>query len=609
MLNVRYLDEYQKNAVFSQNNNSLIVAAPGSGKTTVIINRAIYLIEEKDISSNNIVVITFTKNAAENMKKRYCMISNNKAMPFFGTFHSLFYNILKKHYGEIKIIDVNEAYRIINNVLMKYTESINEEKCKKVMNYMSLIKNCNFNVENENIEIDRQILNDCILTYEVYKKEKNLLDFDDLQIQCRDLFKCDLKILNYYRNVFKYMLIDEFQDSDNIQLEILQMLNKNNSIFAVGDEDQCIYKFRGSKPECMVNFEDYFKEGKKYYLSINYRCPRNIVSMSKKLISNNLNRNIKEIKAFNKHTYNVRIINTCNEIEQADGIYKEINELIVKGNYQLSEFAILYRTNIESRILIDNFLKNKISFNLLDKKYNFYDHFICKDILSYLKLSIDNSDTSSFIRIINKPFRYINKIYIEKLRKKIIKENCFESLENIDSLPLFQIKNIRKLNKRINKINVIPTKDIIEYILNTLNYKDYLQEYCIKYKIDKSELEVILLELNNSLSEYNNILKFIQHINELEIEMKNQKNKSEGILISTIHGVKGMEFKNVFIINCNEDNIPHISNTENNLEEERRLFYVGITRTIHNLWICYPNIIRGKHKSKSRFLDEIIPFI
>ncbi|MFD3156390.1 ATP-dependent helicase [Haloimpatiens sp. FM7330] len=605
------LDKYQSEAVYTNNRNSLVVAAPGSGKTTVIINRVFHLIKDKNISYKNIIVITFTKAAALSMKRRYkSMITNNKNInysyiPFFGTFHGLFYKILKNHHNNINIIDSNVTYRIITNVLRNYLDEVSEEKVREVINTISLFKTSTESMIEFEPNIDKDIFKHCYEIYEGYKKEKYLLDFDDLQIKCKELFLKNSKILNGYRKLFKYILVDEFQDCDSIQIDMLKLLNENNSIFAVGDEDQCIYGFRGAKPECMVDFDKNFKEGKKIYLRMNYRNPSNIVHLSSNLIKNNKLRNDKEIEPHKQKTTKINILNNFDENMQAEKISLTIQKLKSVSGYKYNNNAILYRTNIESRSLIDEFIRKKIPFRLLDKKYNFFEHFICRDIIAYLKLSIDASDKESFLKIINKPFRYISKVNIEKIRNNVIKEDCFEKLKSLENIPVFMIKNIDRLQKDINYLNKISLQSAIGYILMNIGYHDYLKEYSKKFKIQISELEDIVEEFKESCTEYNNIIPFLVHVEEVKKSINNNKKDNDDcIILSTIHGVKGMEFKNIFIVNCNEGIIPHENSLENNIEEERRLFYVAITRTIDNIWFSYSNTVKGKAKKLSRFIRE-----
>ena len=600
----RNLDKFQVEAVTSSKKNILVVAAPGSGKTTVIINRVFYLIKEKNVNPDNIIVITFTKAAALNMKSRFLSLAGGSKAPFFGTLHALFYKILRRAYGEINIIEAYDSFKIINSTLVKYLDEVNEDKVKEILNNISIFKSSFIKIEDFTPSMDKDIFKECYKNYEEYKASKGLLDFDDLQIKCKLLFEKEPMLLQRYKRLFKYILVDEFQDCDGLQIELLKALTEDNSLFAVGDEDQCIYSFRGSKPECMVNFFQHFKEGNKIYLSYNYRSAENIVELSKKIIINNKIRNSKDIISFRKDNKTILWKSAYNEGQQAE----EIIDIIIKQNSEEIHYkdnALLYRTNMESRSLIDGFIRKKIPFVILDKEYNFYEHFICKDLISYLKLSIDPFDRESFIRIINKPFRYISRSNLDIIKEYKYKEDCFYIFKNYCEAADFQMKVMDKLKSTIQSLNKMSLRSAIDYIIMDLGYIDYLREYCNKFKLNIEELEEIMEEFKNSADGYNNIISFLAHIDVYKEEVSKNKSTSnrEGVILSTIHGVKGMEFKNVYVINCNEDNIPHINSMEN-IEEERRLFYVAVTRAIDNLYLFSTRSIRGKMKEKSRFIEE-----
>lgn len=595
------LDNYQQNAVYTKYKNALIVAAPGSGKTTVIINRVNHLIEDRKVKVGNIIVITFTRAAAENMKTRYKNTFNKDIAPFFGTFHGLFYKILLREGHEINIINDNKCSNIVKGILGKYFDDVNEDKVKEVVNNISGFKTSGMNIEEFKSSISKDIFIECFNAYENYKKRENLWDFDDLSLNAIQLLKINKPILMKYKSIFKYVLVDEFQDCDELQIEFLRLINGENELFAVGDEDQCIYSFRGSKPQYMVNFCETFKESKKLYLSINYRSSKNIVSSSKKIILNNENRNIKKIEEFHNKDGIIRYLTPYNEFMQGE----EIANII--GNFkegQYTDNAILYRTNMEARSLIDTFTRRKIPFILLDKGYNFFNHFISRDIISYLKLAIDIKNKELFLSVINKPFRYISKSNISYVNTYKEDIDPFQILINKEDTPPFQCKKLDELRKEILYLNKISLGSAIQYIISSLGYIDYLREYASKYGQNFEELEDMLEEFKGAAEGFKTITEFLVHVQNVEEEIEKSKGDKNGVILSTIHGVKGMEFKNVFIINCDEETIPHKSSIDENLEEERRLFYVAVTRAIHNLYIFSPKTIRGKFYEPSRFIAE-----
>ena len=379
-----YLDKYQKEAVYIKEKNVLVVAAPGSGKTTVIINRVNYLVNELKVRLGNIIIITFTRAAADNMRNRYKNVFNKEIAPFFGTFHGLFYKILLREGFNISIISGGVSHRIIKSVLSKYSDEVSEDKIKEALNNISFFKTSLKAIEEFKPTMAKDIFIECLQKYEEYKSKNGLWDFDDLSVKVISLLRDNPNILLKYRELFKYILVDEFQDCDELQIQFLKMINQENSLFAVGDEDQCIYSFRGSKPEYMVRFDEIFPKAKKIYLSINYRSNENIVEVSKEVIKNNKSRNDKVINSYKDSIGVIKFTRPYDEKIQGD----EIAGIIEKSIDDLSDNAVLYRTNMEARSMIDTFTRIRIPFVLLDKGYNFFEHFICKDILSYLKLSI-----------------------------------------------------------------------------------------------------------------------------------------------------------------------------------------------------------------------------
>lgn len=430
------LDEFQQEAVYIKDRNVLVVAAPGSGKTTVIINRVNYLVNNLKIKIGNIIVITFTRAAADNMRTRYKKIFDCEKAPFFGTFHGLFYKILLREGYKIDIIDGGIAYRIIKNVLSKYLDDVNDDKIKEVLNNISYFKTSLKELDEYKPTLSKEIFEDCFSHYEEYKDKNNLWDFDDLAITVFKLFRDNEVILKKYKMLFKYVLVDEFQDCDDLQISFLKLINDGNELFAVGDEHQCIYSFRGSKPEYMVSFNEDFKDARKVYLSINYRSKLNIVDISKKVIKYNLKRNKKKINSFKENRGVIRYSKPYDETAQGE----EIASIIEKSIDAVDENAILYRTNMEARSLIDTFTRKRIPFVLLDKGYNFFDHFICKDILSYLRLAININDKGSFINIINKPFRYISKATIAYVKTSNEYKNSFDLIIDKKDTPPYQAK-------------------------------------------------------------------------------------------------------------------------------------------------------------------------
>ena len=601
LMQSKNLDDIQKKIVKMSNKNILVVACPGAGKTTVIVNRVNYIIEARKAAIGNIIVLTFTRAAAENMKSRYKEKFNKNIAPFFGTFHGLFYKILLREGYKVDIIEGKKSHGIIKSILAKYFDEVSDEKVRDVLNNISMFKT----TINDDIEfkpsVSEEIFKQCFQGYEEYKNREQLWDFDDLSVGILKLLMEKPEILNKYRKIFKNVLVDEFQDCDDIQIRFLKLINEGNELFAVGDEDQCIYSFRGSKPQYMVKFKENFNGGEKVYLSKNYRSKKNIVEVSKKVILNNTTRNNKKIIANSNEDGVVRFFRPFNEYNQGDEIAKIIK---VDRIDAFKNNAILYRTNMEVRSIIDSLSRNKIPFRLLDKGYNFFQHFICKDILNYLRLSMDIYDREAFLSIINKPFRYISKNNITYIRKYLTEKDPFQILiEKKDTAP-FQGKKLEELKKDIQYLNKMSLGSAIQFVVSSMGYIDYVKEYASKYNQQFDDLEDIIEEFKCAAEGYRTIPEFLKHVKNVEEEIEKSSMVSDGVILSTIHGVKGMEFKNVFIINVVEETIPHKSSMEEGIEEERRLFYVAMTRAIQNLYIFAPKSIRGKFSDSSRFIKE-----
>lgn len=592
------LDKFQSMAVKAKGKSTLIVAPPGSGKTTVILGKINDLIYNEKVSHKNIIVITFTKAAAKSMENRYRESYSNENVPFFGTFHGLFYRILIRMYKNISIISSNAAFFIIKRQLENFSEDINENKVKEILNLISLKKS---NIELDFSNTSEDIFNRCYKAYEDYKTKNNLLDFNDLQNIAYDILSKNKNILDYYKRQFKYILVDEFQDCDITQINFLKLMNTN--IFCVGDEDQCIYSFRGSTPVYMVNFNDEFIGGKKVYLKYNYRSAKSIVDLSKSVITKNKERNHKEVINYKEHLGNTKFFRVNNEKEQGRAIVNTIINNKDKNSFK--DNVVLYRTNMESRAIIDSFIRSRIPFKVLDSEYNFYNHSICKDLLSYLKLSIDICDKEAFFNIANKPFRYISKNHIQKALNSTEHRDVFDLLiENCDIHP-FQVKNLENIKKDIKALNKKTPEKAVISILSDLEYRDYIKSYCHRYKQDEEEVLNIIDEFKEATLEFKTIIEFLNHVSSVEKTLKvNSKEHIDSVMLSTIHGVKGMEFKNVFMINAVDDYIPHKSS--NNLEEERRIFYVGITRAIENLYIYSPKFINKTSKNITSFMDGLL---
>ncbi|CEP45464.1 ATP-dependent helicase [Paraclostridium sordellii] len=620
MIHINKLNENQKNAVLHINGPCMVLAGPGSGKTRVITYRILNLVLNNNINPKNILAISFTKASSMEMKNRALSLSNDRRLNSvnYGTFHSVFFRILRffEKYELDCILDEKNKKFAIKGILknLNIENAEDEDTILGVINEISYVKNELM----DKIDFDSEILTSdefCRVynMYEEYKESIKKIDFDDMLIKTYNLLKQNKQILDRVRSVYRYILVDEFQDINKVQFEVIKLIaSPNNNIFVVGDEDQSIYGFRGSRPDFLLEFEDYFKGSKKYVLDINYRSKKDITDIANKLIQNNENRYEKSIKCDREHKGIVKYINTEDAEEEAKFIAKDILSKCEDNCTNYDDFAVIYRTNIQSRALVDAFMDMHIPFVVRDSIVTIYDHWVARDLLAYLRLGIDTTLNEDWIRIINKPFRYISKDSIKLASED---RDFIGALINKANLHPKQVKTLNDLEIDLSYLKTLSPKNAISYIRTSLDYDRYVLDYCSNRKIKPTGLIEILNELESSSTHFKTINEYLEHIEKVKseiIESRNNKN-SEGVIFTTMHSAKGLEFPYVYIIGANEGTIPHEKSYDieddkkrkEAIEEERRLLYVGITRAQDELYISSPKNKYGRKVFQSRFIDEI----
>lgn len=620
MIHINKLNENQKDAVLHINGPCMVLAGPGSGKTRVITYRILNLVLNNNINPKNILAISFTKASSMEMKNRALSLSNDRRLNSvnYGTFHSVFFRILRffEKYELDCILDEKNKKFAIKGILknLNVENAEDEDTILGVINEISYVKNELM----DKIDFDSEILTRdefCRVynMYEEYKESIKKIDFDDMLIKTYNLLKQNKQILDRVRSVYRYILVDEFQDINKVQFEVIKLIaSPNNNIFVVGDEDQSIYGFRGSRPDFLLEFEDYFKGSKKYVLDINYRSKKDITDIANKLIQNNENRYEKSIKCDREHKGIVKYINTEDAEEEAKFIAKDILSKCEDNCTNYDDFAVIYRTNIQSRALVDAFMDMHIPFVVRDSIVTIYDHWVARDLLAYLRLGIDTTLSEDWIRIINKPFRYISKDSIKLASED---RDFIGALINKANLHPKQVKTLNDLEIDLSYLKTLSPKNAISYIRTSLDYDRYVLDYCSNRKIKPTGLIEILNELESSSTHFKTINEYLEHIEKVKseiVESRNNKN-SEGVIFTTMHSAKGLEFPYVYIIGANEGTIPHEKSYDieddkkrkEAIEEERRLLYVGITRAQDELYISSPKNKYGRKVFQSRFIDEI----
>lgn len=594
----------------------LVAAGPGSGKTSVITARTAYLIQHASLESSNILVITFTRAAANEMKLRFAKLPGvnreqlNKAD--FGTFHSTFYKIINTYYGRrLPVLETAKIFSIIKKILRSCNEPYDDDTIEKAIEEISSARTMYKNVD----DFKSQIMTPSrfMYIYSSYEKQKKLtkcIDFDDMMIMCKKILESEPSVLQLYRKKYKYFLIDEFQDTNKMQMDIIEMLcHPLNNICVVGDDDQSIYGFRGAIPNCMKIFEKQYSPCKAVILDTNYRSGSEIIDLSSRVISNNSERKEKNLKSSRGCGSMPVLLTPADENDESSLIAKTILELQKKG-YSFSDMAVLYRTNIQSRAIIDELIIKKIPFSIKDNVTNFFSHWISSDLTCYLKLSLDSSDFPSLIQIINRPVRYITKESISMAANNL----CSGKMDILSSfkksgLKDFQMQRLYELFKNLSSIKHMSPSAAVNFIRKSAGYDDYIRNYCSSSGIEYGEMFDILDEYEMSASSFNTITMFLNHINVVSSQIescRNRKGINDGVTLSTIHGAKGLEFSCVFVCGVIEGLLPHKKSlqTGQDLDEERRIFYVAITRAKDMLYILAPKRYHGKRCEESRFFRE-----
>lgn len=603
------LSKAQKNAVIHKDGPMMVLAGPGSGKTLVITKRIQYLIGHYHIPPQKILVVTFTRAAAVEMKERFWRLAGETLPVSFGTFHSVFFTILKHayHYRADNILPETKKYDFLREILYDRHFEVEDEGdfLRSLIGEISLVKGQMLELSYYHSaccgdEVFREI-------YECYEEklhQNRWIDFDDILVYTYELLKEREDIRAAWQQKFAYILIDEFQDINRIQYEIVKMLaGDTQNLFVVGDDDQSIYRFRGAKPEIMLGFSKDFPKAEQVILNTNYRSGEPIVETAERIISGNQKRFEKQMRSQKGKYGSVEIKRFETQREENRYIVHVIREEIEKKT-DLSQIAILCRTNQGPRQLVGALMAYNIPFYMQDVVPNLFEHWIARNMIDYMKLALGDRRRSTFLRVMNRPKRYIGTEYLTQ------SEVSFEDLlEKVKDKPwLYEYVENMKEDLRILK-SMTPMMAII-YIRKTIGYNAYLSEYARFRRIREEEFTQVLEEVQESARGFDTYEEWFDYIRDYTQELKQQskKNREEknGIVISTMHGAKGLEFDRVFLPDVNEEVIPHKKSIkEEDIEEERRLFYVAATRAKKYLHIFSTKSLYNKESVSSRFITEI----
>lgn len=597
-------------AVRHQDGPLMVLAGPGSGKTTVVTRRIQYMVQEYGISASSILVITFTRAAAAEMKERFLrLMKEEHTTVSFGTFHAVFFNILKLAYGFTagNILREEVRYRYLKEAVDRLRLELEDESefLSGISAEISLVKNERISLEhyfskNCSEEIFRMIYTE----YEEKKQLARLVDFDDMLLYTWELLTRRPDILSAWQQKFRYILVDEFQDINQLQYDILKLLAApENNLFIVGDDDQSIYRFRGAKPEIMLNFQKDYPEAGQVVLNDNFRSTGQIVEAAVRVIGCNRMRFPKEIKARGGNGSPVRVLEFPDQQQECIYILKELQRYREQGK-AWSDTAVIYRTNTQPRILLQKLTEFNIPFRVRDQMPNLFEHWIARNIFCYIRLAMGSRQRKHLLPILNRPKRYLNR---ECLDDEII------SWEHM--LAYYQDKGyvcdrIEKLQYDLKMLARMGPFAAVSYIRHVIGYDDYLREYAQFRRMKEEELFDVMGELEESARSCRTCEEWFEYVDKYKEEMEDMRRRQQevkdGVQLTTMHSSKGLEYEQVFILDAAEGITPYKKAVlDADLEEERRMFYVAMTRAKKELTICYSKK-QGSHElAPSRFLKEL----
>jgi len=632
------LNEQQEKAVAHVTGPALILAGPGSGKTTVITARAAYLILEAGVKPQNILTLTFNKAAQLEMERRFNKLygSSIEGKVHFATLHSFCNKVVRDYENmrnqRLKRIegsdgDFNKKHLIRDIFFNKNNSKISDDELESLINEIGFVKNKMIK-DFDGITFNTKRFSQIFKAYEEYKKSNLMIDFDDMLTYAYSILTKCPEILNYYRNRYKFIQVDEGQDLSKIQFEVLKLLiSENNNFFIVADDDQSIYGFRGAEPQYILDIEKQFQNCNIFRLENNYRSSKNIVELSSTFIKQNKNRFDKNHTTVNETNCEPIILNPEDEHAQLSLVLDKIKQDLSQNRSQ--DIAILYRNNLSSILIADILDRNEIPFKIKQNKLFFFKHWLVQDVVAFLMFALDQSDIEAFSKIYYRMNRYISKSMLECVIGST-KESVIDCImKNID-LKQFQINTLSELKLEFSSLSKKRPWAALEYIKNNFKYLDSVKEYCELVGLSFEYLNKLFGILQGISAGCQTIASFLVRLQELdklfegtagakstEKPIQYPIQKKSHITLSTFHSSKGLEYDCVFMIDLNNSEIPGDkalekaleNNDQSMLEEERRIFYVGMTRARYELYIIYPALINNEKVLRSVFVNEVIQLI
>lgn len=600
----------QTQAIMHKDGPMMVLAGPGSGKTTVITHRVQYLTKEYGIDPGDILVITFTRAAAEEMRERYEALTGGGSRVTFGTFHSIFFRILKLayRYTADNIVREEQQMQFVRELAQAGGLEPEDENefAASILSEISSVKG-------ERIALEHYYSKNCpdavfrqlYAGYEEKMRRAGLIDFDDMMVLCLELFTERKDILSAWQRRYRYILIDEFQDINRLQYEIVRMLAKpEDNLFIVGDDDQSIYRFRGAKPEIMLGFERDYPGAGRILLDVNYRSTEEIVAPALRLIGENQKRFSKTIHTTGRHGKNVITKLWQDPGEENLAIAREI-QLYLQSGVRPGDIAVLYRTNAGPRFLMEKLMEYNLPFRTRDTVPNLYEHWISRNILTYIRIAMGSRAREDILQVINRPKRYISR---DAMPDETV---LFEKMKVFYAEKDWIAERIESLEGDLRAIARMSPLAAVNYIRQGMGYDEYLIEYAAFRRMRPEELLETADELKESAAGFRTFDEWFAHIEAYKEELLRQaaqrRTETDAITLATMHSAKGLEFPIVYILDANEGITPHSrAMLDEDMEEERRLFYVAMTRAKTRLHVYAVRERYHKKAEVSRFVWEYL---
>ena len=620
------MNERQKEAISHPGGPLLLLATPGAGKTTVLNARILYLILRQGVNPENILALTFSKAAAIEMDVRFKQLYGQfvKQRIRFSTIHSFCYNIVRAYYQEQRIsftLIENEHGVFSKNAVLKrlYEEKtqtiLTEDKLEELANAICFIKNSMIPIiEVQNIDIK---VNDLRLIYEAYEHYKKnthpgnrLIDFDDMLTLANQILEDNPTVLLRYQKQFPFVLTDESQDTSIIQNKIIEKVtNLSDNLFVVGDDDQSIFGFRSANPKYLLDFKTVHPSARILIMEQNYRSTPEIVKVSNVFITGNTQRYKKSMFTENPSDKAIRIHSFEYGYQQLTYIIKEL-----KKKELIGQTAILYRNNLSAINLIDHLEGANLPFYVRDFGYRFFNHWVIKDILNFMRFSYSDKNVGILETIYSKFDSYISRQQIDYLKNQDPTKSVFDHLADLPNLPAFRKKNFQELKRHFKKLNSMNPLDALRYIRHELHYEKKLEEFSERLGLSMDSSHGILVTLENiaqGMKTHKDFADRLKYLEQLMCESALNKDKN-AVTLSTLHSAKGLEFESVYLLDLVDGILPNLESIKaaekkklDNLEEERRLFYVGMTRAKKELVLLTAKNINDQEVIESQFVGEV----